>query len=446
MIRCIVLLFVAAVLACQAADAQSYSVTTSRLSSYPYLTPGTTLALGDDAISPAISPTGFSFNYFGTAYTSFRVGSNGYLVMGGSGTTTAAVPDHAVSPGLYIAPFWTDLLPHTGSAVVKWHYENSVLSVEWRDVLQRNITPGIYNYGVTMLVELDTSGGKITFRYGDPQSGVQTLGATSSHNHCVAISSAINPNQEIIIGELSGAISSTGQVTSYPSLCEIMFTPVPTTPPPGGLPPFITSTPVTTATAGQLYTYTLTATGVPAPTFQAGFTLPGWLSLMGDTLSGTPNAGDIGVHSVLVSAVNAAGSHDQNFDITVSAATVAPQITSSAPLSVVAGNLYSYTITATGTPAPALSAAGLPPWLSLAGNVLSGVPGAGDTGTAGPITVSAVNSAGTDTQVFSVTVAATGGSGGGTGGGSGGGGCIAVGGSVLLPLLLPLLAWRRRRK
>lgn len=85
-------------------------------------------------------------------------------------------------------------------------------------------------------------------------------------------------------------------------------------------------------------------------------------------------------------------------------AAVPPQITSQPVLSVVAGSQYSYTISATGMPAPQIGAGGLPAWLTLTGDTLEGTPQAGDLGTHGPITVTATNSLGQDDQVFSVDV------------------------------------------
>lgn len=167
--------------------------------------------------------------------------------------------------------------------------------------------------------------------------------------------------------------------------------------------PFITSTPPTTASVGDIYTYRIVVSAVPAATLQASG-LPGWLQLNGDTLSGVPAQIDAGT----TSAITISGSNGlapnavQTFTITVNAPAA---ITSTAPTTALAGTLYTYTIAATGTPSPTISASGLPGWLSLNGNVLSGTPAATDAGPNGPITIAASNGLGAPvTQTFSITV------------------------------------------
>lgn len=127
----------------------------------------------------------------------------------------------------------------------------------------------------------------------------------------------------------------------------------------------------------------------------------------------------------------------------------APQITSAPPTSATVGAPYSYTVTASGYPAPVIAASALPGWLKLVGDTLSGVPGPADVGMTGVISITATNMAGTDTQDFQITVQDTSIPGGGTGGMSGGsgsgGGCIANTGAGWLLLLPLLLALRKRR-
>lgn len=148
-----------------------------------------------------------------------------------------------------------------------------------------------------------------------------------------------------------------------------------------GVPPLITSAPVTLATVGSMYSYTVTASGIPAPAFSAG-TLPAWLSFNSTTaeLSGTPTAADLGLSAPIdITADNGWPPNDvQSFQIDVQG--IPPTITSTPPSSVTVGDLYSYTIVADGTPAPAFSANTMPGWLTLTGNVLSGTPQAADLG------------------------------------------------------------------
>ena len=77
---------------------------------------GTTVVLGDDALSPA-QPIGFSFNFWGTNYTNFFISSNGFM------TFTAGSPNGCCSgqtlpsttaPNNLIAFSWDDLDPGNG--------------------------------------------------------------------------------------------------------------------------------------------------------------------------------------------------------------------------------------------------------------------------------------------------------------------------------------------
>jgi photosystem II stability/assembly factor-like uncharacterized protein len=185
------------------------------------------------------------------------------------------------------------------------------------------------------------------------------------------------------------------------------------------VPPAFTSTPVTTATEGSAYSYTVTASGTPTPTLTAsgasGAALPAWLSFNAATgvLSGTPAAADAGNAAIVITAQNGIPpAATQSFTIQVAALPVAPTITSTPVTSAVEGQAYSYTVTATGQPAPALTAAlsgaaPLPAWLTFDGTtgVLSGTPGAADVGQLSLEILAANGTQPDDTQTFTLTVA-----------------------------------------
>ncbi len=161
--------------------------------------------------------------------------------------------------------------------------------------------------------------------------------------------------------------------------------------------PAITSTAPTTGIVNSLYTYTVTSTGVPVPTISVSGN-PSWLTLTGNTLSGTPPSDGV-FGPVTITATNIQGNDQQSFSITVPAA---PQITSTAVTAGVVDSLYTYTIAVSGTPAPDLSVSGNPSWLTLDRNTLSGT--APSIGTFGPVTITATNSEGSTQQVFSIIV------------------------------------------
>lgn len=172
----------------------------------------------------------------------------------------------------------------------------------------------------------------------------------------------------------------------------------------GPIAPTIISSAVTTATALQNYTYNIVVKGIPTATLTATG-LPTWLNLTGNTLSGQPGANDVGVTGQITITANngTAPNATQQFQITVSG--VPPQFTSAAVTTATAGTQYNYNITYSGAPVPNLTASGLPTWLSLTGNTLSGTPGAADIGTTGTITLTAANGQTPDaTQQFQITV------------------------------------------
>lgn len=178
--------------------------------------------------------------------------------------------------------------------------------------------------------------------------------------------------------------------------------------------PRILSTPSAQAYVGLIYRYDITVTGNPEMVVTVSGQ-PTWL-IFDDAriLSGTPSFADVGTTGqITVTATNGIGEAAmQTFTINISpdpdaGPGAAPTITSSAPTDATSGTLYSYDITVTGSPFPALSVSGNPAWLTLAGTTLSGTPSDTDVGTAGPITITATNGNAPDaTEVFSINVSA----------------------------------------
>lgn len=90
----------------------------------------------------------------------------------------------------------------------------------------------------------------------------------------------------------------------------------------GTLAPSFTSTAVTDATQGNAYSYSLTTTGGSGALTISATTIPGWLSLTDNgggtgTLSGTPAAGDVGGHSVVLEVTDGTDTGSQSFTVTV---------------------------------------------------------------------------------------------------------------------------------
>ena len=178
-----------------------------------------------------------------------------------------------------------------------------------------------------------------------------------------------------------------------------------------GQAPAFTSRAAVPATAGVGFTFAITTSGYPAPTIGESGSLPGGMTFTdnGDgtaTISGTATAG--GVYPLNLTAANGTGTTTQTLLLTV---VQAPAITSAGSATFAAGTPGTFPVTATGSPAAALSESGpLPAGVTFTdlGNGtagLAGIPAAGSGG-AYPITISATNSAGSTSQAFTLTVTA----------------------------------------
>jgi hypothetical protein len=171
--------------------------------------------------------------------------------------------------------------------------------------------------------------------------------------------------------------------------------------------PAITSANSATFVVGTAGSFTVKASGVPAPTFSETGALPSGVTLNSTTgiLGGTPASGTQGSYPIVITASNSVSPNaTQNFTLTVG---LAPAITSASSTTFTAGTLGTFTVTATGFPAPTFSETGaLPGGVSLnsTSGVLNGNPVAGSGGTY-PITITAQNGVGTNaTQNFTLTV------------------------------------------
>ena len=174
--------------------------------------------------------------------------------------------------------------------------------------------------------------------------------------------------------------------------------------------PAITSSSSTTFTVATAGTFTVTTRGFPKPTLTKTGTLPSGVSFTDNgngtaTLSGTPAAGTGGNYSLTITASNGIGGNaTQTFTLTVNQP---PAITSANATTFSVGTGGSFTVTATGFPAPTLTKTGtLPSGVSFNAStgVLSGTPAANTQGTY-PLTFTAANGVGSNaTQAFTLTV------------------------------------------
>lgn len=185
----------------------------------------------------------------------------------------------------------------------------------------------------------------------------------------------------------------------YPDLYMKVF--LRTTDPQG---PFITSTPVLNAQVGVTYSYQVTATGNPPPTYSL-IKSPAGMNIIPQSgaILWRPSSTQTGVHTVIVRASNSKGTYDQSFNITVVNGPGAPKITSTPPLTGKVGTPYSYQVVATGTPAPTFSLIKKPSGMSITAGAISWIPNANQIGNDSVI-VRATNTDGMDEQAFVIVV------------------------------------------
>jgi hypothetical protein len=174
-------------------------------------------------------------------------------------------------------------------------------------------------------------------------------------------------------------------------------------------PAVITSTNNIQFTVGGAGTFTVTASGFPPPILSESGALPGGVTFNASTgvLAGTPAAGTDTNYALVFTAANTSGTNTQNFTLTV---TQPPAFTSDNKATFIVGNPGSFTVTASGFPAPALSESGaLPANVAFnAGNgLLAGTPAAGASGTYALVFTAANGVAPNRTQNFTLTVLAS---------------------------------------
>lgn len=176
--------------------------------------------------------------------------------------------------------------------------------------------------------------------------------------------------------------------------------------------PSIWSASSTMFTVGSLGSFKVTASGSPTPNLSYSGDLPGGVTFTANsdgtaTLSGTPDQGVQGSYPITITATNSA-SPDATQAFTLSINGTAPTITSTNAITFPGGSEGSFTVSATGVPAPSLSYAGtLPSGLIFTDNGNGTATLAGTTDAAGThtFTINATNGVLPEaSQQFTMTV------------------------------------------
>ncbi|RYG96333.1 MAG: hypothetical protein EON58_12300, partial [Alphaproteobacteria bacterium] len=163
--------------------------------------------------------------------------------------------------------------------------------------------------------------------------------------------------------------------------------------------PAVTSSGSASATAGQAFSYQITASHSPTSYGASG--LPSGLGVNPSTgvISGTPSSG--GTYVATISAANSAGSGTKTITISVSGPQ-APVITSATTATATVGQYFSYQITATNSPS-SYGASNLPSGVSVnpATGLITGTSYSTGTRT---VTLSATNATGTGSRTLTLTM------------------------------------------
>jgi hypothetical protein len=188
------------------------------------------------------------------------------------------------------------------------------------------------------------------------------------------------------------ASNSTGNVTKALSITI------------NGVAPVITTITLPSGIVGTTYSTQLAATGTApiAWSLESGSLPNGLVLSAAGLISGTPTVA--GTSNFTVKASNSAGSDTKALSIIISAAIIAPVITTTVLPDGLVGTAYNQTLIATGT-VPitwSLESGNLPNGLTLSAvGEISGIPTAAGTSN---FTVKATNSVGSDTKQLSITV------------------------------------------
>jgi len=334
--------------------------------------------------------------------TTFKVGTAGSFTVTASGNPSPTFSETGALPSG--VTFVNGLLSGTPAAGTGGTYPLSITAAN-------GVSPDA-TQSFTLTVDqapLITSANATTFAVG--AAGTFTVTASGNPSPTFSETGALPSGVTFVNGLLSGTPAS-GTGGAYPITITAAngvtpnatqnFTLTVTAPPTA---PSITSGASTTFTVGTAGSFQVTATGYPIPTYSETGALPGGVSLSGaGLLSGTPAAGSGGTYPITITATNGVSPDaTQSFTLTVHQA---PAITSANSTNFVEGTAGSFTVTATGSPAPTFSEAGtLPSGVTFVAGVLSGTATVSGNF---PITITATNGVTPDaTQNFTLHVLTT---------------------------------------
>ncbi|MGD8339730.1 MAG: S8 family serine peptidase, partial [Gammaproteobacteria bacterium] len=228
-----------------------------------------------------------------------------------------------------------------------------------------------------------------------------------------AVRSALEDNADTVgaLGQNMQAWTQHGRLNLYAAL-----TGGATPPPPGNASPTIDSTPITTGSIDELYSYDVNASDADLDSLTYSLDVsPTGMTINGSSglIQWTPNAGQSGTNLVSVRVVDGNGGFDtQSFSVLVGggASNLSPTIDSSPVTTATENEPYSYDVNASDADGDTLtySLDVAPAGMSInsSSGLISWTPSAGQAGSHGVTARVDDGNGGSDTQSFSINVAA----------------------------------------
>ncbi len=158
---------------------------------------------GDDQSKQFALP--FTFNFYGTNYTSVYVCSNGFLSFTSNSTaySPASIPNTA-APNALIAPFWRDLNP-SGGGTITYYSGSDKFVVTW------NAVKNYSNSNTQTFQVILYPNGQIVFQYNNVTNDVTTVRGIENINGTAGVPYSTNPSN----GTAVRFTPSTSKILTY---------------------------------------------------------------------------------------------------------------------------------------------------------------------------------------------------------------------------------------
>ena len=161
-------------------------------------------------------PIGFSFDFYGTGYTSIWIGSNGILAFtsGETDFSPSLGEFESDSSGPAIAPLWTDLSPNVAGSILYVDTVPGEMSVIYTNVPRFGANTALNTFTVTLF-----SNGHIRYAYGDLLQGTsleETIVGLTDRSGSPTQLIDLSAQGGTILLPVSGAFSIVGELFDDP--------------------------------------------------------------------------------------------------------------------------------------------------------------------------------------------------------------------------------------